>query len=126
MDPIEGPSPSSNGGWFTRYHEAAEFDYHGSRVFRLHLRFPPGCFEYLDVLLAVSVAVAVVVLPKTLTFDVDHIELCLRADGAFRLGRSWTATSTGRNGKAKPQSPSASAKATPISPSSRSATGDSR
>lgn len=87
MNPMEErPQPSSNGNWFTRYHEAVEFDYYGRRVFRFHRRFPQHPIEYLDVLLAVSVAVAVVALSGPLQFDVDHIELYLRPDDAFRLG----------------------------------------
>ena len=86
MTSIEGQSPSSNGHWFTRYQELVEFDYYGRRVFRFHRRFPKDHFEYLDVLLAVSTAVGVVALSATLRFDVDHIELYLRSDDAFRLG----------------------------------------
>jgi hypothetical protein len=37
-------------------------------------------------LFAVSVAVAVLALSGSLRFEVDHIELYLRADDAFRLG----------------------------------------
>lgn len=72
--------------WFTRYHESVELDCYGRRVFRFHRRFPRQPFEALDVLLAVSVAIAVVALSRRLRFDVDHIELYLRPDDAFRLG----------------------------------------
>lgn len=79
MDPI-------NGRWFTRYDDVVEFDYYGRRIFRFHRCFPPPSFEHLDVLLAVSVAVAVVALSDSLRFDVGHIEMYLRPDDAFRLG----------------------------------------
>jgi hypothetical protein len=86
MDPIEEPQPSSDAGWITRYRETVERDYYGRRVFRFHRRFPRAPFEAVDVLFAASVAIAVLVLSDSVTFDVDHIELYLRPDDAFRLG----------------------------------------
>lgn len=86
MNPTEEPRPPAHGAWFTRYHEVVEYDVHGRRVFRFHRRFPRPEFDYLDVLLAVAVAVAVVALSDSLRFDVDHIALHLRSDDASRLG----------------------------------------
>ena len=59
MDLIEGTPASSNGHWLTRYREEVQFDYYGRRVFRFHRCFPQPPIEYLDVLFAVSVAIAV-------------------------------------------------------------------
>jgi hypothetical protein len=86
MDLIEGTPASSNGHWLTRYREEVQFDYYGRRVFRFHRCFPQPPIEYLDVLFAVSVAIAVLALSDSLRFDVDHVEVYLRPDDAFRLG----------------------------------------
>ena len=75
-----------DGRWFTRYRETVECDYYGRRVFRFHRRFPHPPIETLDVLFAVSVAVAVLALSDSVSFDVDHIELYLRSGGAIPVG----------------------------------------
>jgi hypothetical protein len=86
MDPTEGPSPSSNGDWCTRYRDTVEVDYCGRRLFRFHRRFPQPPIDSLDVLFAVSVAKAVLALSDSVSSDVDHVELYLRPHDAFRLG----------------------------------------
>lgn len=80
-------SDMPDGGWLWRHGADTEFDVQGRRVFRLHRRFvDQPLFGYLDVLLAASLAVAIVALTDSLRFEVDHIELYLRPDDAFRLG----------------------------------------
>ena len=73
--------------WSWRYNASTEVDADGRQLFRFHRRFPQrSSFGHVDVLLTVSMALAVVSVTESLSFDVDHIELYLRPRDAFRLG----------------------------------------
>lgn len=73
--------------WQWRYGANLETDGDGRHVFRFHRRFmEPASFDYLDVLLAASFASTIAALSDSLTLEVDHVELYLRPDDAFRLG----------------------------------------
>ena len=76
----------ADAGWLWRYRDVVDVDGDGRRLFHLDRRFPQPSFGYLDVLLAVSAAVVIVAVSGSLRFDVDHIDVYLRPDDAFRLG----------------------------------------
>jgi hypothetical protein len=82
----EEPMSGTGAGWLWRYRDAIEIGGDGRRLFRFHRRFPQPSFGYLDVLLAVSMAVAIVAVSDSLRFDVDRIEVYLRPNDAYRLG----------------------------------------
>jgi hypothetical protein len=78
---------SADADWLWWHEAESETDGGGRRVFRFHLRFMGrASFDHVDVLLAASFAETIAVLSDSMTLEVDHVELYLRPDDAFRLG----------------------------------------